>query len=317
MSSALSSAKMNLKHIYQTQCRIRQLVEAMQIYLHRNNPDGGDILESRNGETYHLAGDLVRVSKCQRIQNFTINWSRRWKDACIAQFPVNISGISELTFLDIQTRRIIKQPTQVPCDTLPDNIYVRNNEGTFYEINKQASISRTSLKFEADHLLSEVRINRGTNYDEFDAEEKVPTASILQILQRARLSVLDLTRMTKSKSLTSAVMGEAGDVLKVIGEGTDGFISTIGNLFTDIFGGITSGSVDVIHSITDGARGLVTDTTGILSSSLSHIIMVINEILQWATLFALLGKAFGRELSQRFWNRSRHVRRPPVPAAQV
>jgi hypothetical protein len=262
----------------------------------------------------------VRVSKCQRIQNFTINWSRRWKDECIAEFPVNISGKGELTFLDIQTRRIVMQPTQVPCDTLPDNIYVRNSKGTFYEINKQATISRTSLKFEADHLLSEVRINRGANYDEFDAEEKVPTASILQILQRARLSVLDLTRMTKSKSLTSAVMGEAGDVLKVIGEGTDGFISTIGTLFTDIFGGITSGSVDVIHSITDGARGLVTDTTGILSSGLSHIIMVINEILQWAALFALLGKAFGRELGHRFWNslpNRKHARQPPVPAAQV
>jgi hypothetical protein len=170
MSSALSSAKMNLKHIYQTQCRLRQLVEAMQIYLHRNNPYGGEVLESKNGETYHLAGDLVRVSRCQRIENFTINWSRRWKGECIAEFPVNISGKGDLTFLEIHTRRIVKQPSQVPCDTLPDNIYVRNNKGTFYEISKQATISRTSLKFEADNLLSEVRINRGANYDEFEAE---------------------------------------------------------------------------------------------------------------------------------------------------
>jgi phage-related protein len=115
-------------------------------------------------------------------------------------------------------------------------------------------------------------------------------------------------------------MGEAGDVLQVIWKGTDGFISTIGTLFTDILGGITSGSVDVIHSITDGDRGMVADTTGILSSGLSHIMMIVNNILQWAALFALLGKAFGRELGRRFWNsfpNRKDTRMPPVPAAHA
>jgi hypothetical protein len=60
-------------------------------------------------------------------------------------------------------------------------------------------------------------------------------------------------------------------------KGTGGFVSAIGELFADIFGGITSGSVDVVHSISDGARGLVTDTVGVLSSGLSHIIILINQ----------------------------------------
>ena len=72
------------------------------------------------------------------------------------------------------------------------------------------------MKFKEDHLISEVNINKENNWDSFETEDKVPTASILQIIQRARLSMIDVTRMTQTKSLTAAVMGEAGEVLSIL-----------------------------------------------------------------------------------------------------
>ena len=79
MSAALSSAKLNLRQIFKTQCQLRQLVEATRIHQHRNNPDGGDLLESNEGMVYELLGDIIRVSRCREIRIFVITWSRRWE----------------------------------------------------------------------------------------------------------------------------------------------------------------------------------------------------------------------------------------------
>jgi hypothetical protein len=77
-------------------------------------------------------------------------------------------------------------------------------------------------------------------------------------------------------------------------------MADIGSIFGDVFGGITSGSVQVVRSLTDGARGIVTDTAGILSSGISHILMVTNNILQWIVLLTLFGKVFAGPLRRRF-----------------
>jgi hypothetical protein len=183
---------------------------------------------------------------------------------------------------------------------LPKEIFLRDNEGDYFEINRQGSIRKTSMRFDTDQLISEVNINRERNWDQFDREDSVPTASILQILQRARISMIDITRMTKTKALTSAIMGEVGEVLSVIGRGTGGLVADIGSIFGDVFGGITSGSVQVVKSLTDGARGIVTDTAGILSSGISHILLVSNNILQWTVLLTLAGKIFAGPLRRRF-----------------
>jgi hypothetical protein len=319
MSAALSSAKLNLRHIFQTQCRLRQLVEATRIHQHKNNPNGGDLLETNNGEVLEIVGDLVRVSKCKEVINFTIIWSRKWKGTCITEFPVNISGQPNISFVDIQSRRLVKIPSNIPCETLPKEIFLRDDEGNYFEVGRQGSIRKTSMRFDVDQLVSEVKINRARNWDQFETEDTVPTASILQILQRAIVSMIDITRMTKSKALTSAIMGEVGEVLSVIGRGTGGLMADIGSIFGDIFGGIASGSVQVVRSITDGARGIVTDTAGILSSGISHILMVINNILQWIGLPTLFGKAFAGPLRRRFIgpttsdNHELAMHRAPVP----
>ena len=56
----------------------------------------------------------------------------------------------------------------------------------YFEVTRQGLSRRTKLKFKEDHLISEVNINMKNNWDSFETEDKVPTASILQIIQRAR-----------------------------------------------------------------------------------------------------------------------------------
>ena len=102
---------------------------------------------------------------------------------------------------------------------MPRVIYIRSREGTYYEVTRQGLTRKTKWTFSNDHLISEVKINMKNNWDNFETEDKVPTASILQIIQRARLSMIDVTRMTQSKTLTAAIMGEAGEVLSILGRG--------------------------------------------------------------------------------------------------
>ena len=148
---------------------------------------------------YKLLGDLVRVSKCRGIRNFTIIWSRRWKKNCYAEFPGNITGLPDTHFVDMNSRRLVRTPSKIPCEKMPRVIYIRSNEGTYYEIARQGWARKTQLSFRDDHLISKVNINMDHNWDNFETEDKVPTASILQIIQRARLAMIDITRMIKTK----------------------------------------------------------------------------------------------------------------------
>ena len=193
MSASMSTARLNLRRIFSTQCELRKLVEATRIHQHRNNPDGGDLLESNLGRTYEILGDVVRVSKCRNITNFVIIWSRRWQGHCYSEFPTNISNMTGTHFVDIHTRRLVKVPSKIPCDKMPRAIYIRSPEGVYFEVTRQGLSRRTKLKFNEDHLISEVNINMDNNWDSFETEDKVPTASILEIIQRARLSMIDVT----------------------------------------------------------------------------------------------------------------------------
>ena len=152
------------------------------------------------------------------------------------------------------------------------------------------------MRFKEDHLISEVNINVNNIYDSFETEDQVPTASILDIVQRARLSMIDITRMTQTKSLTAAVMSEAGEVLNVLGEGTGGLISDVGSLFGSVFGGIASGSVDVVKSIASGAGSIVKESTSIFTGSIWSILGFINNILIWTAIITILGR-----LSRNKW----------------
>ena len=114
--------------------------------------------------------------------------------------------------------------------------------------------------------------------------------------------MIDVTRMTKTKALTPAIMGEAGEVLSVIGRGTGGLIADVGNIFDDVFGGIASGSVQVVRSITDGAGDIITDSASVLSSGIWSVLSIINNVLQWAALLSLFDKLFAGPLRRRFFN---------------
>jgi len=239
---------------------------------------------------------VVRVSKCKNITELKIIWSRRWQGNCFAEFPTNISNLPGTYFVDIHTRRLVKTPSKIPCEQMPKAIYIRSSEGTYYEVTREGLSRRTKLRFKEDHLISEVNINVNNIYDSFETEDQVPTASILDIVQRARLSMIDITRMTQTKSLTAAVMSEAGEVLNVLGDGTGGLISDVGSLFGNVFGGIASGSVDVVKSIASGAGSIVKEGTSIFTGGIWSILGFINNILIWMTLITILGR-----LSRNRW----------------
>jgi len=277
-------------------------------------------MEGGNGEVFEILGDLVRVSKCEKIVNFTITWSRRWKGGCILEFPVNITGYNKTAFVDIQSRRLVMSPSNTPCDTLPKVIFLRNESGTYFEVNSEGLVRRTSMRFEVDQLVSEVKINRAQEWDEFETEEQVPTSSILQILQRARLSMIDITRMTKSKSLTSAIMGEVGEVFDIIGRGAGGVAADLGGFFGDVFGGIASGSVQIVKSLTGGARDIISDTTGVVTGGITHIILVANNVIQWIAISMLFAKLFGAQIRRSLLRNTANpmeegfrMKRAPIP----
>ena len=102
--------------------------------------------------------------------------------------------------------------------------------------------------------------------------------------------MIDVTRMTQTKSLTAAVMGEAGEVLSVLGKGSAGLISDVGSLFGNVFGGIASVSVEVVRSITTGAGDIIKDTTSVFSGGIWSILGFINNILIWMAIVALFGR---------------------------
>ena len=95
--------------------------------------------------------------------------------------------------------------------------------------------------------------------------------------------------MTQTKSLTAAVMGEAGEVLSILGRGSVGLIFDVGSISGDVFGGIASGSVEVVRSITSGAGDIIKDTTSIFSDGIWSILSFINNILIWMAIVAIWG----------------------------
>jgi len=100
-------------------------------------------------------------------------------------------------------------------------------------------------------------------------------------------------------------MGEAGEVFNILGRGSGGLISDVVSLFGDVFGGIASGSVDVVRSIASGAGGIMKDTTSIFTGGIWSILGFINNILIWmaiVTIFRKLSRNGLLKLCQRGCN---------------
>ena len=97
--------------------------------------------------------------------------------------------------------------------------------------------------------------------------------------------MIDITRMTRNKTLTKAVFSEAADILEAIGQGTGNVIGSVGEAIANIFGSIGSGSASVVHELAGGIKAAVSPIVAAGSS----VLKIINEALQWIAILMAIG----------------------------
>ena len=164
-------------------------------------------------------------------------------------------------------------------------LYIRISTGDYVRVTPKGIIEHSLIKFEENRYLAESEIRVKANFKDFNEHIGIPLASILEVIQSSKTTLIDITRMTQNISITAAIFGEATDILRVIGEETGNVIGTVGHAISEIFGSIASGGASIIHEAAGGLKTVVEPIT----STFSGIFSILNEIIQWLAITVIAG----------------------------
>ena len=119
----------------------------------------------------------------------------------------------------------------------------------------------------------------------------MPIASILKVMQAAKIQLIDLSNIKSNKTLTQTIFTEAGQFLDELGEGSLGVFGEVNGDIGQIFKTIGNGGSRIINK----AKGSIMKTL----RCIWDILKVSNEVWQWGAIVYCIFWQGGEEVFRR------------------
>ena len=242
------------------------------------------------GKLVTEVGDGLLLHSCQPIHTYHIYWNQTYNNTCYTTFPVTSIKLDTVRFLELSTRRLVKQGHEIPCNKRAPLWYIRDVKNHIWQLNNN-NVFQVVKQYSYRYLPNKLRVIKMGTFGRhlLHYDEHIPSrTSLLSLLARNKENLRQLNEF-REKGQGNVITGIAslfGQTISSLATGGSQIIKALGEGIHSTLSGVGDVDESLIHSISNATSSLVTSSTNGLAKVL-HSIGGISGIVTYVLILLL------------------------------